>query len=240
MLPTYISYFLERNSKSHESMIASGSSSSSTSNLRLILVKRLIYSALVGLLATTGFIAIFGLVGLGISAAGTGIVKFFPWIAILSGIIIIGIGAAKIFGKTIHINIPLPRGLVYIISSGSSNKNNSNSNNGKSLSYPNFFLFGIGYAIASLSCTLPIFLLIVFQGLSAGGIVQGSIVFLTYALGMGLVMIAVSIAIGISNQTFVKWLKRIGSKMNVITSIVLIVAGSYLIYYNLVIGRLLQ
>ena len=53
-------------------------------------------------------------------------------------------------------------------------------------------------------------------------------------------MIAVSIAIGISNQTFVKWLKRIGSKMNAITGIVLILAGSYLIYYNLVIGRLIQ
>jgi cytochrome c biogenesis protein CcdA len=87
-------------------------------------------------------------------------------------------------------------------------------------------LFGIGYAIASLSCTLPIFLLVIFQGLSAGGVTWGSIVFLTYSLVMGLVMIAVSIAIGISNQKFVKWLKRIGSKMNTITSMVLILAGS--------------
>jgi cytochrome c biogenesis protein CcdA len=239
MLLTYVSYFVEMNSKSQKSMITTDQSG--TTNLRLILIKRLTYSTLVGLLATTGFIAIFGLVGFGISGAGTGIVKFFPWIAILSGIIIIGIGAAKIFGKTIHINIPLPRGLVYIVGSGSNNNNSSNNNNnGKLLSYPNFFLFGIGYAIASLSCTLPIFLLVVFQGLSAGGIAQGSIVFLTYSLGMGLVMITVSIAIGISNQTFVNWLKRIGSKMNTITSIVLILAGSYLIYYNLVIGRLLQ
>jgi pimeloyl-ACP methyl ester carboxylesterase len=73
-----------------------------------------------------------------------------------------------------------------------------------------------------------------------GGIAQGSIIFLTYSLGMGLIMIAVSIAIGISNQTFVKWLKKIRSKMNTITGIVLILAGSYLIYYNLVIGRLIQ
>jgi cytochrome c biogenesis protein CcdA len=75
VLPAYISYFVERNSKSQESMITSHSSR--TSNLGLILVKRLIYSILVGLLVTAGFIAIFGLVGLGITAAGTGVVKIF-------------------------------------------------------------------------------------------------------------------------------------------------------------------
>ena len=66
MLPTYVSYFVERHSHLQETTITSN-----TSNLRLILVKRLTYSALVGLIVTTGFIAIFGLTGLGISAAGT-------------------------------------------------------------------------------------------------------------------------------------------------------------------------
>jgi cytochrome c biogenesis protein CcdA len=56
---------------------------------------------------------------------------------------------------------------------------------------------------------------------------------------MGAVMVAVSLAISASNQTFVKWLRKLAPKMNVITSIVLILAGSYLIYYNLVVGKLL-
>jgi cytochrome c biogenesis protein CcdA len=98
----------------------------------------------------------------------------------------------------------------------------------------------ICYAIASLSCTLPIFLLVVFQGLSTGGIAEGSIVFLMYALGMGSVMIAISLAVTLSDQTFVKWLRRLTPKMNFITSILLIMAGSYLIYYNLIIGKLLS
>src|SRR5712691_311856 len=199
MLPTYISYFVERNSQlqqRQQDMIASGSRSSINSTLRLFSVRRLSYGALVGLLVTAGFIAICGLVGIGISADGIGIVKYFSWIAVLSGIIIIGIGIAKIFGKTFHINIPMPRALVY----GSVTSNNHNSSNtNKNSGYTNFFLFGIGYAIASLSCTLPIFLLVVFQGLSAGGIVQGSFVFLSYALGMGVVMTAVSVAISASN-----------------------------------------
>jgi hypothetical protein len=52
-------------------------------------------------------------------------------------------------------------------------------------------------------------------------------------------MMAVSLAIGISNQTFVKWLRNLAPKMNIITSIVLRPAGNYLIYYNLIIGKLL-
>lgn len=61
------------------------------------------------------------------------------------------------------------------------------------------------------------------------------VVFLSYALGMGIIIIAISIGISISNQTFVRYLKRIVPKMNIITSVVLIMAGSYLVYYNLVI-----
>lgn len=85
-----------------------------------------------------------------------------------------------------------PRGLVY----GSIASNNHSSSNGnKNSGYINFFLFGIGYDIASHSCTLPLFLLVVFQALPAGGIVRGSFVFVSYVLGMGAVMIAVSLAI---------------------------------------------
>ena len=62
---------------------------------------------------------------------------------------------------------------------------------------------------------------------------------MAYALGMGSIMMAISIAISASNQTFIKWLRKIAPKMNIVTSIVLILAGSYLIYYNLVVGRLL-
>lgn len=222
MLPSYVSYFVESNTQ--QIISASG-------NSRLILVRRLTRGVLVGILVTAAFIATFGLAGVAISSLGIGIAKFLPWFAVSSGIVIIGIGSAKVFGRTIHMNIPSPRGLLYIAKSGNEGE--------KKPSFLNFFLFGIGYSVASLSCTLPLFLLIVFQGLSAGGIREGSIVFMTYALGMGSVMIAISIAISASNQTFVRWSRKLAPKMNLITSIFLILAGSYLIYYNLVIGKLL-
>lgn len=223
MLPSYVSYFVESNTQ----QIINASS-----NSLLILVKGLTRGGLVGILVTAAFIATFGLAGIAISSLGIGIAKLLPWIAVSSGIVIIGIGIAKILGRTVHMNIPSPRGLLYTTKSGNEG--------GKEPSFLNFFLFGIEYSIASLSCMLPLFLFIIFQGLSAGGIREGAIVFLTYALGMGSVMIAISLAISASNQTFARYLKRLAPKMNIITSVVLILAGSYLIYYNLIIGKLLS
>ncbi len=105
--------------------------------------------------------------------------------------------------------------------------------------YLKFFLFGIGYSIASLSCTLPVFLLVVFQGISTGGLLDGFLVFLLYALGMGIIMTGISLAISISNQAFMRLMAKLSSKINVITSIILIGAGLYLLYYNIIIGKLL-
>lgn len=260
MLPSYISYFVERTTNSipikpqARKVTASNKPSVSNNNNNSINcppvthqhtpIRRLIIGAVIGLLVTTGFVAIFGLTGLAVSAVGTTIAKIFPWIAVLGGIIIIGIGVAKIFGKSIHINISLPSRLIYS-SNSSSVTNTTTTTNGTNIHYRSripcirFFLFGIGYAVASLSCTLPIFLLVVFQGLSIGGIGEGMIVFLSYALGMGSVMVAISIAISISNQTFVRHMRKIAPRMNTITSLVLILAGSYIVYYNLVIGKLL-
>jgi thiol-disulfide isomerase/thioredoxin len=77
-----------------------------SSNSRLILV-RLTRGGLAGILVTAAFIATFGLAGIAISSLGIGIAKLLPWIAVSSGIVIIGIGIAKIFGRTVHMNMPL-------------------------------------------------------------------------------------------------------------------------------------
>src|SRR6266516_1989373 len=99
MIPTYISYFVESDYSSSQRQ------TTTNRNLGLISVRRLSKGGLAGLLATAAFIAIFGLTGIAISSLVIGIAKFLPWVAVLSGVIIIGVGLAKAFGKTIHVNI---------------------------------------------------------------------------------------------------------------------------------------
>ncbi|MBV9177193.1 MAG: hypothetical protein JO297_09150 [Nitrososphaeraceae archaeon] len=73
-----------------------------------------------------------------------GIARFLPWIALLSGVIIIGGGVTKMFGRTIHINMPSPRGLLYTAKSG--NKHHKSPIQELQLAL-NFFHSSSGYCV---------------------------------------------------------------------------------------------
>ncbi len=94
------------------------------------------------------------------------------------------------------------------------------------------YLYGVAYALASTSCTLPIFLIVVSSALASGpfgGLVQ----FVAYALGMTLIMIGLSVLTVLSKEAlqrllgpvtrFVRWAGIVG----------VMAAGAYLVYYNL-------
>jgi hypothetical protein len=70
--------------------------------------------------------------------------------------------------KSLYLNIPTSR-----FFSG------NRSDRKLKIDYRYFFLFRIGYAIISLNCTLPLFLFLISQGISAGGLAQGFIIFPT-------------------------------------------------------------
>jgi cytochrome c biogenesis protein CcdA len=86
-----------------------------------------------------------------------------------------------------------------------------------------------------------LFLFVISQGISAGGIVQGFVIFLTYALGMGTMMTIISSLVIISNQKFNKiYSTKLTHNLNTITGVILIAAGIYLVYYNIIIGKLMM
>ena len=224
MLPAYISNHMEKTFQLQNGNMKNNLRTTTFSS------RKLVYALLMGLITTAGFITIFSSVGLGISYIGIRIVKIFPWIAFASSLFVIGIGIAKLIGKTVFLNIPASKFF-------SKSKSNYNSK----IDYCYFFLFGIGYAIISLNCTLPLFLFVTSQGMSAGGIIQGLVVFLTYALGMGTMMTIISSLVSISNQKFNKiYSTKLAHNLNTITGVILIVAGIYLVYYNVVIGKLMM
>ena len=57
------------------------------------------------------------------------------------------------------------------------------------------FVFGISYAVASLSCTLPVFLTVVANRPNPA---SGALTFVAYALGMSLVLMALSVALALA------------------------------------------
>ena len=95
----------------------------------------------------------------------------------------------------------------------------------------NVVAFGAAYSISSLSCTLPIFLAVVGIGLGTQGLGAAFGQFMGYALGMGSVLIAVTVGAALFRGAVAKWLRGSMLAISRASAMFLVGAGGYLIYY---------
>jgi len=211
MLPVYVTYYFKNEGLEKSS-----------------LWKRLIVSLIFGLMVSLGFVAVFSLIGFIISYIGRGLLRYVGWFDLSIGILLVIIGFVYLF----NLNAKISLNKLTIL--GEKLKSNKIQNK-----YLSFFLYGIGFAIASLGCTLPIFLLVVTAALKASGIFNGLIVFLVYAAGMSFFMILFSLAVAFSKTIIEKTLKKWMPYIYKLGAFIVIIAGAYLIYNQVVLGRLL-
>ena len=176
--------------------------------------KRLWKALLMGLLATAGFVVVFALVGGVISAGGQFLINIFPIVGLAIGVLMVGLGIWLLISKA-------KLGIMAASRLTLTPKRNPQ----------NVFLFGIVYAAGSLSCTLPIFLVVVGSSLATQGIGTAFGQFIGYALGMGVVLIAVTIASALAEDTISRWLKGLLPYLDRISAMFLVGAGAYLVYY---------
>ena len=97
------------------------------------------------------------------------------------------------------------------------------------------FLFGIGYAVASVSCALPIFLaavgIVTGKTVTTYGVLETIISSLSYGVGMGVVMIAVAIGAVFFKELVRKILRKVFPLVQPAGNLAMVGAGAYLIYY---------
>lgn len=102
-----------------------------------------------------------------------------------------------------------------------------------------FFLFGMAFGAISMSCTLPIFLMVVGSSIAAGDFVGGLWQFGSYILGMGSVMLLLTLGITVVKEgVVVGTLRRIIPYVQKISALLLLGAGVYIVYYWLSSGLL--
>ena len=134
---------------------------------------------LVGLTLTAGFVAFFGIIGALTSSliSTSTIADRGPWITlVISGLMVV-LGIAMLAGFEPKITVPR-------LSKG-----------GDSQGLISMFLFGVSYAVVSLGCASPVFLGSVSGSFSTDGVWEGTLRFLAYALGMGLVITFLTLAV---------------------------------------------
>jgi len=107
---------------------------------------------------------------------------------------------------------------------------------GRQRNLGNAFLYGIVYATGSLSCTLPIFMVVVGSSLASGGLAGSFMQFISYGLGMGVVLIAVTLGAALFRGTLTRRLRAVMPHVHRISAPFLTGAGTYLVYYWLFIA----
>ena len=94
------------------------------------------------------------------------------------------------------------------------------------------FGYGVGYAIASLSCTVGPFLAVTGAGLSGGSLAGRMWIYVAYAGGFALVVGALAIAVALAGSALTDRMRRILPYINRIGGAVLILVGLYVAYYG--------
>tara|TARA_B100000029_G_scaffold108886_2_gene100308 strand:+ start:4098 stop:4823 length:726 start_codon:yes stop_codon:yes gene_type:complete len=189
-------------------------SSTESDNIFLILLKGL----LLGGAVTIGFVCVFGVVGVVFSLGGQFIGSVLPFMGLAVGILIVCLGMLLLISRR-SLEIPI----LTTMNIRSRNR------------HLDTFYFGIAYAIASLSCALPIFLaavgLVVGTGVSLrdfSNIIVGTF---AYSLGMGIVMTFVTITTLFFEETVSVLVNKLTEYVNLVGSTAMVLAGVYIVYY---------
>jgi len=195
MLPAYLSYFMgiDAPDKTRAGSLRSG--------------------LVVGGVVSVGFVVVFGLAGVVITAGFRSLTTWIPWLAVGVGVLVIGLGVALLAGWQMTVGLPKVQ-----------RRGNGNG-------YAGVFGFGVSYAVASLSCTLPVFLSVVATQLTARSFLEGIAIFLAYGLGMSLVLVGITIVLALGKQSLVDRLRSSARYINRLAGAILIAAGGFIVWF---------
>jgi cytochrome c biogenesis protein CcdA len=166
-------------------------------------------------------VLIFAAIGAVIGTGGTWLVTVFPYAGLSIGAAMIALGIWMLVTK---------RSVSIMAASRASVAP------GRGLR--NVFLFGVGYAAGSLSCTLPVFLVVVGTTLATGGFAASLANFIGYALGMGTILVAVTLGTVLFRGGVARALRGAFPHIHRTSALFLVGAGAYLIWYWLFYARL--
>lgn len=193
---------------------------------RASFVSQLGRALLVGVSVTAGFVLLFAVAGSIIGLGARSVVgSILPWLGLGIGILLVLAGAWLLRGGELYTALA-QQAATRLGNPGSS-------------SVRGYFLFGLSYGVASLSCTLPIFLAVIGSSFAASDIMTSFSQFVLYALGMGVVIIALTLSMALFKGAMLGGMRRVMPYVHPIGTWLMIVAGTYIVFYWLTLGGLL-
>lgn len=173
---------------------------------------------------TLGFLTVFGTFGLLTVSLASNVQKYIPYVTVLIGIALVTLGVWLLSGRELTLLVPnqLARG----------------ASRAPTRRLGSMFGYGVGYAIASLSCTVGPFLAVTGAGVGGTSVFGRASVYVAYAAGFALIVGTLAVAVALAGSAVVERMRRILPYVNRIGGGVLILVGLYVVYYGYYEARL--
>jgi cytochrome c biogenesis protein CcdA len=165
---------------------------------------------------TLGFLVVFAVFGVLTVALASLVQQYMPYVTVVVGVVLVVLGGWLLSGRALTVLMPDR------VTAGVS---------APTARLGSMFGYGVGYALASLSCTVGPFLAVTGAGLGTAG--AGRVwVYLAYAAGFALVVGTLAVSVAVAGSALADPLRRIMPYVNRIGGAALILVGLYVAYYG--------
>lgn len=174
--------------------------------------RRILRAAGAAAVMSFAFVLVFTVVGWVVGTLAEQAVRQLPWITVAVGTLLTVAGVAMVIGwkptlSLPKLNLKRPKGRMAAMT-----------------------IYGATFAVASLSCTIGPFLAV------TGAVINRSTgetvaAYLAYALGMGFMVLVISLAVAIAHNSLVTRMRRLAPRVSRLGGALMILAGLYVIWY---------
>jgi cytochrome c biogenesis protein CcdA len=164
---------------------------------------------------TAGFVAVFGAFGLVVVPLALSVGTYLSWATVVVGAALVLLGIWLLSGREMLVRLPRLSGAAPTDRPAS------------------MLAYGVAYAVASLSCTIAPFLAVTTSTFRAQSPLAGMLVFLTYAIGMGVVVGVLAVSVALAQDRLVLRLRGLMPYVNRLSGLLLVIAGAYVAYYGI-------
>ncbi len=162
-----------------------------------------------------GFVAVFTVFGLLTVSVASVVQRYLPFVTVVFGIGLVILGLWLLSGRDIIALMPK------VLDA-----------NAPTTRLGSMFGYGVGYAVASLSCTIGPFLAVTSTTFESGSLFDGVMVYLAYAAGITLVVGTLAVSTALASTVLLNGMRRALPYLNRISGGILLIVGAYVGYYG--------
>ena len=131
-------------------------------------------------------------------------------VTLLIGLVLVVLGGAMLFGYRVPFTMPAVAG-------------------GEARTVRSMFVYGVGYALASLGCTIGLFMATAFA--SPDSFVGGMVNVVAFGAGMALIVTALTVSLAVANRGLLRVLRSATRYVDLVAAAFVLLSGCYLLWY---------